>query len=251
MTVTNDAPETLWAILALWSGAILAFAYLAARVARRLPKGLRRVCRRDAQGGFAYSTTFMLTIPVMMFLFTAFIELTLLLVVHGGVIYATYVGARSAVVWDTAQPAGKGAEKVHLAVAHALAPFASGNPKHLSREYLDLARQDISYTYCQAYFRYAGEDASVSNNYLVRKLYYARQSLVLYHEPPPAWNSEKSVSVTYDHAFHLPAMGRLLGRPSARVPGLRVFTIRYTARLQNEGAKTPDQQLGIDYDSDY
>lgn len=251
MTISNDAPETLWAILAFWAISFMAFSWLASGVAKRLPKGIRRIWKQDPQGGFSYSATFMLTIPVMMFLFTAFIELTLLLVVHGGVMYAAYVGARSAVVWDTAQPDGVGAEKVHLAVAHALAPFASGNPKHLSAEYLELARQDISYSYCQAYFRYVGADAVLSNNYLVRKLYYARQSLVLYHEPPAAWDSEKKVSVSYDHAFHLPAMSRLLGRPSSRVPGLRVFTIRYTATLQNEGAKTPDQKLGIDYDSDY
>ncbi len=251
MTISNDTPERLWAILALWAGSVVAFSWLAAGVARRVPKGLRRLVRRESQGGFSYSAAFVLTIPVMMFLFTAFIELTLLLIVHGGVIYAAYAGVRSGVVWDTAQPSGVGAEKVHLAVAHALAPFASGNPKHLSAHYLELARQDISYSYCQAYFRYVGEDASLSNNYLVRKLYYARQSLVLSHEPPPAWDSTKKLSVSYDHAFHLPAMGRLMGRPSARVPGLRVFTIRYTATLQNEGAQTPDQKLGIDYDSDY
>lgn len=251
MTISNDAPETLWAVIALWVISGFAFAYLALRVIRRLPKGLRQVAKRDSEGGFSYSAAFVMTIPVMMFIFTAFIELTLLLVVHGGVIYATYVGARSAIVWDTAQPEGVGAEKVHLAVAHALAPFASSNPKHLSAEYLSLARQDIPYSYCQAYFRYVGRGAALSNNYLVRKLYYARQSLVLYHEPPAAWDSEKKVSVSYDHAFHLPAMSRLLGKPSARVPGLRVFTIKYTARLQNEGAKTPDQRLGIEYDSDY
>lgn len=251
MTISNDAPETLWGILLLWAVSAVGSAWLITRLMKRVPKGLRRVGKRDAQGGFAYSATFVLTIPVMMFLFTALIELTLLLIVHGGVIYAAYVGARSAVVWDTAQPAGVGAEKVHLAVAHALAPFASGNPKHLSAKYLDLARQDITYSYCQAYFRYVGKDASLSNNYLVRKLYYARQSLVLHHDPPPSFDSQKKVSVSYDHAFHLPAMGRLLGHPSPRVPGLRVFTIRYTATLQNEGAKTPDQKLGIEYDSDY
>ena len=152
------------------------------------------------------------------------------------------LASRCATAYDGAQ---------HLAAAHALAPFASGNPQQLKRPSKALARQDISYAYTQSYFKYAGKDAKVSNNYLVRKLYYARQSMRLFHTAPQAWDSIQRVTVAYEHPFYFPLVGRLLGSTSSTAPGVRVFNLKYTAPLQNEGAKRADQKLGIKYDSDY
>jgi hypothetical protein len=251
MVVESDPLESIWLIVLIWSFSLIMMSILLVIWSRRIPEGLKRVRYWNGQEGFAYSLSFIMTIPLMILVFIAFIETTLVMIAQGGVVYAAFVAARSAVVWDAAQPDGIGAEKVHLAAAHALAPFASGNPKHLNRKYQELASQDISYAYTQAYFKYVGKEAKVSNNYLVRKLYYARQSMRLYHIKSPSWDSIQKVTVSYEHPFYFPLIGRLLGSPSNVAPGVRVFQLKYTSQLQNEGAMRADQKLGIRYDSDY
>lgn len=251
VTFANDPLESIWLILLIWSISLILMSILIVVCGQRIPTGLKRFRKWKREEGFSYSMSFMMTIPLMILIFIAFIETTLVLIAHGGVVYATFVAARAAVVWDTAQPQGIGAEKVHLAAAHALAPFASGNPKHLNRKYQELAKTDVTYAYTQAYFKYTGNRSAVSNNYLIRKLYYARQSMRLYHTEPESWDSIQKVTLCYEHPFYLPLVGRLLGSPSSTAPGVRVYNIKYSAQLQNEGPKRSDQKLGIKYDSDY
>ena len=243
-------------IIWVWSGSLILLTIMTYKMVTLLKRNRFKLKKLRNEEGFAYVLSFCMTIPFMMIIFIAFIEATLVLITFGGVYYSAYATARAAIVWQWAEPAGVVEEKIELAAVHALAPFASSNPTHLDPRRLDLAKQDITYTYCNTYFKYFGDGPAsdgnkISNNYLVRKLYYTRQGMKYYYNRPTKFDSIIKATVIYEHPFHFPFIGRALGKPSSTVKGVRVYELKASSSLQFEGAKTRDHTLGIHYDSDY
>ena len=240
----------------VWSASLIILVMLSYKMTKSFRRNRFQLKKLRGEEGFAYTLSFCMTIPFMMIVFIAFIESTLVLITFGGVYYSAYATARAAIVWQWAEPAGVIEEKIELAAVHALTPFSSSNPAHLDPRRRELAMQDIPYTYCNTYFKYFGQGPAsdgntVSNNYLVRKLYYARQGMKYYYTRPSNYNSIIKATVIYEHPFHFPIIGRAFGKPSSTVKGVRVYELKASASLQFEGAKTRDHTLGIRYDSDY
>jgi hypothetical protein len=251
MLLENDPLKPVAFIIGVWSVCLVILTIFTALFLKRLPAGLKNAGKIRNEDGFSYALSFIMTVPFLMMILILFIETTLVLTTLGGVQYSAYAAARAAIVWDWAEPAAVREEKIELAAVHALAPFSSSNATHLDPRRRGLAIQDITYSYCNAYFKYTGDEAKVANNYLVRKLYYARQGMQYSYTRPSNYDSIVKANVIYEHPFHFPFVGRALGKPSSTVANVRVFQLKAGASLQNEGAKTNNKTLGISYDSDY
>src|SRR5262249_27699755 len=104
--------------------------------------GFVRACRRASwrwpawralhsdEEGASYTLSYVITIPIYFLLVCVVFESTLLLHAKLGTMYAAYAGARSAVVWQSAEPASLRQDRPRQAVFTALAPFASPSPQH-------------------------------------------------------------------------------------------------------------------------
>ena len=139
MQTFDDPLGSVRGITVLWACSVVGLAWLIVAAARRARRNLGRLRDLSGEDGFAYSLGFLLTMPFLMVVVALVVETTLLLASKAGTFYAAYAAARSAIVWDTAQPPGVGDERIRLAAVHAIAPFASSNPAHLSGDLEDSA----------------------------------------------------------------------------------------------------------------
>jgi hypothetical protein len=248
MDISSHGPAP--GLLLIWAGSVILLAGALVAASRRVRANLPKLLLAwRGEEGFAYSLSFILTIPFLMLIVALVIETTLLLAVHTGTFYAAYAGARSAIVWATAQPAGTSDTRVRIAVVHALMPFASGNPVH--QEGLDShVDADTRFAYMGLYHAYC-PDGPLGDGYLLCKLVYAHHALALHFEPPAKWDSPITATVRYEHPFHWQIIGRALGHPAPWGSPYYTYTVQASVTLQNEGAKNKAQSLGIRYDSTY
>jgi hypothetical protein len=235
-------------IVVVWAFATTALAWAAGFGLKRARGNLRRMPELAGEEGFAYALSFILTVPFMMLIVAVVVESTLLLIARIGVSFSAYAAARSAIVWETAEPAGTAETRVRMAAVHALAPFAPGDPSHLIG--LDTkVDENTKFAYMGMYRRYC-PDGPLSDGYLLRKLVYAHHALSLSCDPPSRWDSSVTAVVVYEHPFSWPIVGRAFGRRAPWGGPTFTYTLRGSATLQNEGPKNDEQTLGISYDSD-
>jgi hypothetical protein len=248
MTATATSAPPL-GLLWLWAIAIVLLAWALVAASRRARLNWRRLRDLAGEEGFAYSLSFILTIPFLMLIVALVVETTLLLAVHGGTFFAAYAAARSAIVWTTAQPAGTSDTRVRIAAVHAMTPFASGNPTHQLG--LDTnVNENTRFAYMGLYRSYV-PDGPLGEQYLLRKLVYAHHAIALHFDPPAHFDAPITATIRYEHPFHWRIIGRALGHPAPWGGPYHTYTVQASVTLQNEGARNDEQTLGIRYDSTY
>ena len=231
--------EWIWLI---WLGASALLAGMLGRVLRRVRRlGWRAFVTQ--QRGSAYALIYVMTVPVFMVIVCVVIESSIILVVKLGTLYAAYAAARSAIVWDSANPL-VAEERIRLAAVHAMTPFASGNPAHLQAAGGGGSSTDAS-NFFQAYQRYSHGHAPSS--YVTNKYQFAEAATRVIALPPTSADGEVTAEVSYEMPLVVPLVGRMLGQPDSWGGQFRSRVITSRVALPNEAPRNQAQRLGIDY----
>jgi hypothetical protein len=195
--------------------------------------------------GVSYTLPFVLLVPFYLFFVLIVFETAFVLLARIGTMYAAHAGARSAVVWQSAQPQSLRTPRVQQAVWTALAPFVTDTSASARGGSPEAVQFASAYAACapprqggQSVLGLPGDYApqSLQNRYGCAT---ARSTVAI------AWgtgkpNSDVSVTVTYRAPLHVPIVAAWLGRQ---------FTMTSTATLPSEAPRSADGTLGIGYQS--
>ena len=192
------------------------------------------------QRGAGYTLSYVLTMPIFLFMVCMIVETPLFLMAKLGTVHAANAAARSAVVHSSVEPWAEVQKRATRAGKQAMTPFASGvqGKQHL------VTGSDGLTAYVGAYtLRNKGTRGSF---YAARKYAYAQNAVkVNLGEPPKSWNQPIKATVTYEFPFHVPGIGRLFGQP--RPGGAYVLPLKTTVTLTNQAPQNETQDLGIGY----
>lgn len=193
--------------------------------------------------GAAYSLPLVMTAPLYALMMATVVEAALLLNARIGLQYAAHAAARAATVWAPAEvPEDQRLGMIHLAAVNAIAPFASGQTRHVAYGPALPTNEAVD-----VYDTYSGGRAP--GDYLTRKWNYAAaKTSVAIDVESDEHDSPATAVVTYDAPINLPLVGRFLGTGTSAGSG-SYYTYRLTARatLGLERPKSVDQTLGITY----
>jgi Flp pilus assembly protein TadG len=191
---------------------------------------------RNEDGG-AYTLSYVMVIPVLMLLTCVIVETTSVMCTRIGTAYSAYSGARTAIVWSSANDNWSDVEdRIEQAAIQSFVPFASGMGAKGTAP-------DRAADYVQAYTSFS--DDSVSDSYIRAKYANAADRLtVTTSGAPGSHDSDISVTVEYRFRFNIPGIGKLIGEQDG--DGYS-FPLRSTVTLQNEGPKNEQQDTGIGY----
>ncbi|MEM9409532.1 MAG: TadE family protein [Planctomycetota bacterium] len=191
----------------------------------------------DQEDGGAYTLSYVMVTPFLMLFTCLVVETTLVMNAKVGTVYAAYSGARTAVVWSSADDNWSDTEnRIELAAKQSFVPFASGmGNEHEAPDHV------AQYLESHASFVKNGETES----YLRNKFANAANRLkVTVDGPPTSHDSDITVTVEYRFQFNIPGIGKLIGQKD----GVNYFfPLTSTATLQNEGPKNEHQDIGIGY----
>ena len=241
--------EEVWLI---W---LVAGAFMLKMLARTLRGWHRPHWGELARGeeGLSYSLSYMLTFPIFFLFACLVVESTWLLLAKVGTVYAAHAGARSAVVWSTAQPASKRNPRIYQSVWTAMAPFVTGDPSWTSLppvSLIEIGEQSAEYVGVYKAYQGGSNDpiASVPDTALGKRYLTAasRTTCKLPPDPPPA-GGDLTITVTYRAPLHIPGAGRILAPNSGL---LHEYKIVSSVTLPNEAPANESKTLGIDYKSD-
>jgi len=248
--------EAVWAI---WLGAIAFLCGAAVQAARRLR--LRSFARLAAdEFGLTYTLSYVMVIPVYLFLILIAYEATWLLVAKVGTMYAAHAGARSAVVWESMKPKSDRDARIEQATTTAMAPFATTSWKHIQLAGGPSANALLAAEeYAQAHRRYSNDPnapaprrrpyAQVRASYeSLRLRYYCASArtttkIELADRKPGA---DLKFIVTYKAPLRIPGPARWLSQRGG--PPWEI-AIRSYAVLPAETPDTADGTMGIRYRS--
>jgi hypothetical protein len=90
---------------------------------------LRRLVRR--QRGVSYSLSFVLVVPLYLTIMVFTLEVGILMITRIGLQYAAHMAARSAVVWQSAEPESLRDDRIKLAAVQAIAPYVGGRQREV------------------------------------------------------------------------------------------------------------------------
>ena len=192
-----------------------------------------------AEDGGAYTLSYVMVIPVLMLLTCVTVETAMVMNAKVGTTYAAWSGARTAIVWSSADENWQRVEeRVKEAAIQSFAPFASGMGK-------SSPASGQATHYVKSYREFVDDPAS--SNYLKKKYANAQDRMKVTIEARPAdHNSDITVTVEYRFRFNIPGIGKLLGEKDQ--DGYS-FPLKSTVTLQNEGPKNESQTMGIGYGS--
>jgi Flp pilus assembly protein TadG len=197
--------------------------------------------------GVSYSLSYVLVIPFF-FLFVCIVfETTWLLMAKIGTLIAAHAGARSAVVWSSAQPANLRTTRINQSVWTAMTPFITGSPDGLNVPG-DAFAQSGEYAWAyQSYFSSGDPYANAPFATMARR-YLATASRTSWRTQVDNSRPDGGLTaiVTYRAPLHIPGAGRILdpdGSPPYEYP------ITSSATLPNEAPANDSRTLGIDYQS--
>ncbi len=243
--------ELVWA---LWLAALISLfvcgrlilTFIATRRRRRSPSALS-----SCEAGASYSLGFVITIPIFALLICLVVDLSLILIAKIGTMYSAYAAARSAVVWI---PSGvtkdEAIAKARLSAVQAMTPFASSAALHAP----PIAVPAEAAAFVAAHRAYGPDPAS--EQYLTAKYRYAAWALSLDVTGGAVPEENCRVTLDYQAPFHLPGIGRLLGkRLTPEAP--YTIAVRTVVELESHaphgpqaaGGTTsdPSRPLGISY----
>lgn len=190
------------------------------------------------EDGGAYTLSYVMVVPFVMLFVCLVVETTLMLSAKVGTVYAAYAGARVGSVWSSATDWQSAEERIELAAVKAFVPFASGSSDGEAGSAVGVDR------YYTSYSEYV--DDPVSEKYVRKKYANASSKLKVKTDGPPArWDSDITVTVTYESPFRVPGIGRLLGESGGG--GRYYFPLESSVTLRNEGPQNARQELGIGY----
>lgn len=201
------------------------------------------------------STVFV--VPLYIVTIAAIVECAALSYTKLGVTYSAYAAARSAIVWlPTDASNEEKQQRVLLAAAQSLAPYASSDPLHIAPTgRINQVGGSGDQNFYHAYKLYSGGKAPFG--LLARKRQYALAATNVTWRPvgdqPGSPELQQTrpleVTVTYEKPISTPLMGLVFGR-QAPFPGARFYSRQITATvvLHLEGPKSMGGTLGINYD---
>ena len=192
----------------------------------------------DRQDGGAYTLSYAMVIPILMLLTCVVVESALVMCAKVGTAYSAFSGARTAIVWSSANDNwAEVEERVEAAAVQSFVPFASGMGASGSASSSSVSR------YISSYGEFAQEPAA--ENYLRAKYANAETRLKVTTSGAPAnYDSDIKVTVEYRFKFNIPGIGRLIGEQDG--DGYS-FPLTSSVTLQNEGPQNQQQRLGIGY----
>lgn len=229
-----------------------------ATTARRFP--LRTLAADEA--GLSYTLSYVMAIPVYLFFLCIAYESTFLLVAKVGTMYAAHAGARSAVVWQSAEPASAAEGRIAQSVRTAMAPFATSSLEHIAsaggpppEAFVEAGEYVLAYKlYSQKsaeqppsrwrpYAQTNAQADALARFYLCAA---ARTEITRTELDPDDPNGGLQVTVTYRAPMRIPGPARWLDADGVWP---FEFEIRSVATLPNEAPDTPERTLGIPYRS--
>lgn len=246
----------VWAIWLAAAAVVLGGAVAAARRFRR--PSLRAVAADES--GASYSLGFVMVAPIYFFFLLVVFEATLLLVAKVGTMYAAHACARSAVVWQTAEPAALRADRTDQATFTAMAPFVSARARDLSFLSIPGSAYGQSVQLAAVYALYSSGSAgdpppvvrpyprgNAPADYIIRKYLNAagRTTYTVAGEVGTP-GADTTAVVRYRAPLYFPVVSRFLD-PDGVWP--YEYTIESRAVLPNETPVSADRRLGIDYRS--
>jgi Flp pilus assembly protein TadG len=226
----------------------------------RRPQRLLAALVRSEEG-VAYTLPFVILIPLYMLIVLTVFQVAFLLLGKAGSMYAAHAGARAAVVWSSAQPAGMRQERIRQAVWTAMAPFVGGNasdlatagppPADASAHAADFVTSYLAYSskslatnsaWVHGHSRGNVSATSLTSKYLCA----AARTTVDVQVDSSRPDGEVTVKVTYRAPLLIPVVARMLspnGGPPYEYPTISI------ASMPNEAPVSDNRTLGIDYRS--
>jgi Flp pilus assembly protein TadG len=189
--------------------------------------------------GAAYTISYVMVIPVLMWLFCMIIECAIIFNTKLGTVYAAYAAARTASVWFSATNPENAAAKSQLAGVKAMTPFASG-----MRPDANVTQSNEATAYLNAYHEFSKKTAK--DKYILQKFNYAQQHVKVQVDGPPTSALDNvKVTLTYEYPFIIPGVGRLLGKQGADKK--YYYPITTTVEVPNEAPQEGRKTIGIGY----
>jgi hypothetical protein len=247
-------------VCAAWLLGVLVLLRGVQLAARRVRPGRLRDLAHG-EDGVSYTLAYVLVIPFYLAFLSLVFETTMLLVAKIGTLYAAHAGARSAVVWVSARPAGLWSERVEQSIRSAMAPFVSARAREIAtaRRLPPIAATRQAGEFVLAYKYYVGLGAVRSGGgpsgtrgdapaeYWIRKyLNAAARTRFQVQGDPSQPGGPITVTVTYSAPMLIPGLNRFFSQ-GPRWPS--EFDIVSRATLPNEAPTSSDHTLGIDYRS--
>jgi Flp pilus assembly protein TadG len=189
--------------------------------------------------GAAYTISYVMVIPVLMWLFCMIIECAIIFNTKLGTVYAAYAAARTATVWLPATNAENANAKAQLAGVKAMTPFASG--MRPGKNAAPPSNEAIAYL--NAYHEYSTK--TIKDSYVLQKFNYAQQHVRVQVEKPSSSVDNIKVTLTYEYPFIIPGVGRLLGKQGEDKNFY--YPISTTVELSNEAPQEDIGTIGIGY----
>ncbi len=232
----------------MWAASTITLIVVTTVLIKRIRKLNMRRLRKLAHSerGTIYTISFALIFPIYLLLILFVGELTLLMMALMHTRFAAFAAARSAIVWSSAEPAGREKIQAQLAAAQAMVPIASGMPNHQT---VVSQNNPIAMAYVpamlSAYKKHGGAEVEYREDYLKRKIEYAMIATACTVDPD---KDKKNITATvvYLAPLHFPIVGKILG---TKMPFTDYYVrpITRSVTLPNERPMTPDGKLGIDY----
>jgi Flp pilus assembly protein TadG len=234
--------EWIWLV---WLASLAIVFKLSCQALRRWRRPRWGVLARGEEG-VSYSLAYVLVIPFYMLFVCVVFETTWLLLAKVGTMYAAHAGARSAVVWKSAQPANLQTPRINQSVWTAMTPFTTGSPSGLNNIFEALG-QAADYELAYGLYSRASSDANAKPGLgTMGKRYLNAASRTTCDVGSPQPDGTLTVTVTYRAPLHIPGAARILN-PSGW--WTNEYAIRSTAKLPNEAPASANGTLGIDYQS--
>jgi len=247
-------------VLLVWVGSLLLLASAGIWSLRKLRRPSLRLLALDEEG-VSYSLSYVLVFPLL-FLFVCIVfESTFVLMAKVGTLYAAHAGARSTLVWSSAQPAEVRADRIGQSVRTAMAPFASASAIDITRSgnnpaaYLGEA-SDFATAYLAYSSKSAAQPSTLRRPYartnatlpvlLTRYLSGAVRTTYTIEKLDATPEGDIRFVVTYRAPLHIPGASRILA-PNRATP--LDFPIRSQAILPDAAPRSIEGGLGIDYRS--
>jgi Flp pilus assembly protein TadG len=235
--------EWIWLV---WLVSLAIVFKMSCQALRRWRRPCWVVLARDEEG-VSYSLSFVLLIPFYLLFVCVVFESTWLLLAKVGTLYAAHAGARSAVVWASAQPANLRTTRINQSVWSAMTPFATGSPSWLGLSG-DAFGDALDYAAAYNLYSPASNDpnaqpgfGTMTNRYLTAASRTSWQQQVDTSRP----DGDLTVTVTYRAPLHIPGAARILNPNGSQ----NEYSITSKATLPNEAPASANGTLGIDYES--
>jgi len=232
--------ETVWLV---WGLSLFGCFGLAVRWAQKTRlRSLHEVWKGES--GLSYTLSFMLTVPLYLMLCCIFFETSLLLLAKLGTVYASYAGARSAIVWESMPSPDMRADRFRQSVVTALAPFCfqarnPGTPPTVPQMSAQLHAEE----YVEALETFSlttVRRAMQLQHFLDVDAKTDLPTVSVQHIP----GAELTVVVTYRASVFTPLMAKFLD-PDHTLP--YEFPISSQTTLNLEYPTSDDGRLGIEY----